>query len=55
MGDSMRFISNARTVNPRSQTGIQAGQWIQLAATIDGITDEPALYLNGEETTLLPD
>ncbi len=47
-GHSLRLISNARTTNPTSKTKLQTGQWIHVAATIDGKTGDLAIYISGK-------
>ncbi|MHC4399807.1 MAG: LamG domain-containing protein [Planctomycetota bacterium] len=48
-GHSLRLISKARTSNPTSKAKIQAGQWVHVAATIDGRTGDLAMYISGKE------
>lgn len=52
LAGSLRLISNARTTNPTTQAKLPPGQWVHVAATIDGKTGDLALYINGENVPL---
>ena len=50
--NSVRLISNARSTNPTSKTKLKNNQWTHIAGTIDGVTGDLAIYINGQKVEI---
>ena len=46
--NSVRIITNGDTSNPMSKQKLKLNEWVHIAGTVDGVTGETIIYINGK-------